>query len=393
MIPNQNVKVKWVGYVKKYYISLGYPFTKILDEFEVDIKDLPLKSNMYVFFICDYCNGEKQVKEEEKYAKYCNLINHRKNIAKDCCRNCMGEKLKEVKANETIPIEETLISKTPDIALEWDYDKNEKTPFDYRYTHNYTDIWWKCDKGHEWQDTIYNRSYRNFKCPYCRGRYVNEGNCLATVFPQLLDEWHPTLNGEFSPKDVAPNSSKKAWWICSEGHEWETQVRHRAVIETQCPHCSESKGEKEVRKSLESNMIEFSIQYIFDDLRGINDGYLRFDFGVIDKEGNLLFLIEYDGEFHFFKIYEGDGHEITIIHDKLKDLYCIENNIALIRIPYWDFDKVGDIVTNAIRFFGLADIAHTIESIDISKYLVNNTSWTREKYKKIIVDNCIINKL
>jgi hypothetical protein len=452
LIPNQNVKVKWVGYVKKYYISLGYSFTKLLDEFEVNIKDLPLKSNMYVLFVCDYCNGEKQIEAEEKYAKYSNLMNHRKNIEKDCCRNCKGKKLKEVKRNELVPLEETLVIKTPEIASEWNYDRNEKTPLDYRYTHNYTDIWWKCAEGHEWQETIYNRSYRSFKCPYCIGRFVNKENSLAAKYPHLIKEWHPTKNGDLTPDDVSPITARTAWWVGKCGHEWETQVRHRAILETKCPYCTghkvsisnclmtinpklaldwhptknnektaydftssssekvwwlcgncnydwlaaigsrnggnncplcnETKGEREVRRSLESNTVKFRIQHAFEDLKGVNDGYLRFDFAVANEQGDLLFLLEYDGEFHFYKIFENEGHENTVIHDILKDLYCIENNIALIRIPYWEYESLEDIVTAVIAFLGLNSDINLNESIDVTKYLVNNVSWTREGYKK-----------
>jgi len=59
-------------------------------------------------------------------------------------------------------------------------------------------------------------------------------------------------------------------------------------------------------------------------------------------------LIEYDGEFHFKKFYEDDGFETLQIHDKMKDEYCKNNNIPLLRIPYWDYDKIEEIVRKTL---------------------------------------------
>ena len=45
MLYNQKIKIKWNNASKKYYIKLGYQFTKINDEFYVDVKDLQLASS------------------------------------------------------------------------------------------------------------------------------------------------------------------------------------------------------------------------------------------------------------------------------------------------------------------------------------------------------------
>ena len=37
-------------------------------------------------------------------------------------------------------------------------------------------------------------------------------------YPELVKEWHPTKNGDLTPKDVTHGSSKKIWWLCSKGH-------------------------------------------------------------------------------------------------------------------------------------------------------------------------------
>ena len=117
-----------------------------------------------------------------------------------------------------------------------------------------------------------------------------------------------------------------------------------------CPICAESKGEKEIDKVLTQFNIPHGKQYTFDDLRGINNGLLKFDIPVFwnEEKTNLRMLIEYDGIFHYEKQYEGDGFETIQIHDKLKNEYCKLHNIKLIRIPYWDFDNIEEILRKVI---------------------------------------------
>lgn len=105
-------------------------------------------------------------------------------------------------------------------------------------------------------------------------------------------------------------------------------------------------GEEKVTKFLIDNNIKFSNQHYFSDLKGINNGLLRFDFAVFEDEEKtkLKYLIEYDGEFHYIITTLSNDLEKQQIHDKLKDEYCINNNINLIRIPYWDFPDIEKIL-------------------------------------------------
>ncbi|PEQ44872.1 zinc-ribbon domain-containing protein [Bacillus cereus] len=53
-------------------------------------------------------------------------------------------------------------------------------------------------------------------------------NSLAIRNPELAKQWHETKNGTLTPYDVTRSSSKRVWWKCNEGHEWETSVNNRA---------------------------------------------------------------------------------------------------------------------------------------------------------------------
>lgn len=62
--------------------------------------------------------------------------------------------------------------------------------------------------------------------------------CMEHGRPNLLGEWHPTLNGGLSPETVAAGSRKKVWWQCQQGHQWQALVKSRAIEGTGCPVCA-----------------------------------------------------------------------------------------------------------------------------------------------------------
>lgn len=45
-------------------------------------------------------------------------------------------------------------------------------------------------------------------------------NDLETVEPKVAAQWHPTLNGQLTPRMVTAGSRRKVWWQCPEGHVW-----------------------------------------------------------------------------------------------------------------------------------------------------------------------------
>ncbi len=128
-----------------------------------------------------------------------------------------------------------LLTTNPNLCKEWNYDKNKHKPNDYT-SHSASKVWWKCDKGHEWQAKICNRVLGN-NCPYCSGRYAIKGETdLLTINPELCKEWNYKKN-EVLPDAVTPSSEKKIWWICSKGHEWQASICNRNKGRG-CPYCA-----------------------------------------------------------------------------------------------------------------------------------------------------------
>ena len=61
---------------------------------------------------------------------------------------------------------------------------------------------------------------------------------LLSEYPELLREWHPTKNGELKPDEVTHGSHKKVWWLCPNGHSYDSVIKSRTRKEKSgCPHC------------------------------------------------------------------------------------------------------------------------------------------------------------
>ena len=87
------------------------------------------------------------------------------------------------------------------------------------------------------------------------------------------------------------------------------------------PHLYIIPYEKRFREFLEENHYKFQTQFSFDDLKSERNYKLRFDFYLIDFD----LLIEIDDRSHF-------EYEDQIANGKLKNEYCIEHKLKLLRI-------------------------------------------------------------
>lgn len=130
---------------------------------------------------------------------------------------------------------------------------------------------------------------------------------------------------------------------CDCGNECDINGSYlRAGISSNCG-CERSVGELKISKLLKENNIRFKREYTFPDLIGTGGGKLRFDFGILDNDDNLVYLIEYDGIQHFQSNCFGANDKLFNIyqeHDRLKNEYCKIHHIKLIRIPYTQLSKI-----------------------------------------------------
>lgn len=111
-----------------------------------------------------------------------------------------------------------------------------------------------------------------------------------------------------------------------------------------CGCLNRSMGEINIENILKDNHIDFRSEYIFSDLRSDRDGYLRYDFALLDQDNKPIRLIEFDGEQHFNPVDCFGGEERFYIrqrNDMLKNQYAISHNIPLVRIPYFLRDTMA----------------------------------------------------
>jgi hypothetical protein len=109
------------------------------------------------------------------------------------------------------------------------------------------------------------------------------------------------------------------------------------------------KGEKAIEDWLIKNNIEYKHEYSFSDCLGKKNHPFRFDFYL----PKLNKVIEYDGAGHFrdliFGSHKVSNKEINK-NDKIKSSYCLSHNIPLIRIPYWEFKNIENILNERILY-------------------------------------------
>ena len=106
---------------------------------------------------------------------------------------------------------------------------------------------------------------------------------------------------------------------------------------------SKSVGEERIRKYLETNNILFEQEKWFPDYRDINP--VPIDFYLLDHN----ILTEFDGEQHYKQgNFTHSKLSYTQLHDTIKNDYCKNNNIKLIRIPYWDINNIEMILDDKL---------------------------------------------
>ena len=180
-----------------------------------------------------------------------------------------------------------------------------------------------------------------YNCSNCRGlKYKGKNN------PNFVDLTGRRI-GKLTVIEYLNKSSERnrSLWLCKCDCGKEVELPSEFItrkVKMSCGYCNfHSNGEYQISQCLEKLNIKYNTQYIFKDCKDIRP--LPFDFYI--PEYNVC--IEYDGTSHYKANPFGSWNtpenvEKTQAHDKIKTEYCIQNNIPLIRIPYWDLDKINE---------------------------------------------------
>lgn len=209
---------------------------------------------------------------------------------------------------------------------------------------------------------LHGTRYGYFLCPLCKEKVIcaplskvyNGGikscGCIRHLNKGLKNGHSVDLTGKvfghliaLFPTDKRVNG-KILWHCrCDCGNEVDIQSAHLTSGHTKsCGHIK-SEGEQKIKNLLTKMRILFFQEYTFIDCINPKTGRrLRFDFFL--PQYNTL--IEYDGSQHFIVKERGWYTEEELIYiqerDAIKDKYCKDHNIRLIRIPYTDFLMIDD---------------------------------------------------
>jgi len=326
---NQEVVVRWSYKTKDLYESKGYKFTKFKDKLTVKASDLPLGSNYRVYVTCDYCGNKV-------YAKYCNY-NIATNNGTDtyACKYCNGEKSSDINRKDTSKYYNKYLKR----CAEYGYTPMSE-PSDYVNARSI--IKFICPK-HGLQKVPYYEFVQHVHggCSRC-GKEIASGKRRLQI-DEVIDIVENSGNGNklLNPEEYVGNGVRNLRITCCDcGAEFITQLSDFQHGHIRCKHCSRSisSGERKVASVLEKYSIEFKSEQRFKECRDKNT--LPFDFYL----PNIRCAIEFDGQHHFYPVFGEAHHKRTVRHDAIKNKYCDDNNIKLIRIPYWDGNYIEDII-------------------------------------------------
>lgn len=216
-----------------------------------------------------------------------------------------------------------------------------------KYTKGHTIYWECCCTKHPNQKNFISSRESILKnncyaCPICKSehKYINMTNWI------MSEHGYPNSN----IKVIRPASQEeqshyitraKYWWCqCLKHPEHPLEMINgqslRAGITQNCSCCQvKSKGEELIVKILEKNNILYEREKYFNNLYYEDTNRpVRFDFYI-----NNLYCLEFDGKQHFsYSTNKGWNTKEQLIKtqngDQLRNEYCKQNNIPLIRIPY-----------------------------------------------------------
>jgi predicted nucleic acid-binding Zn-ribbon protein len=180
------------------------------------------------------------------------------------------------------------------------------------------------------------------RCIYCSGHAQKDTD-------KFMDDVFKIVENEYSVLGEYVNSDTKITMrheVC--GHIFDV-VPNNFLRGSRCPRCNQSKGEKRIESFLSNSGIRFEPQYRIAECK--NKRPLPFDFAIFDDYQGLVCLIEFDGMQHFKLTRRRNAEDLlrrVQKHDQIKNKYCADNNIKLIRIPYTDFDRIEEILASEL---------------------------------------------
>ena len=277
-----------------------------------------------------YENMTKRIKCKCKKHDYISTKSVQEILLGRGCKYCGAEKLSDQHFLSDKEVQERISEKYPHIKLIKYYGINSK------------DTEWLCTKHNIKFNKVLSTMLRSDDsgCEICyKERMRNNFGLSQDEFIARLYSVHPELDivGEY-------NCMSEEILIHCNTHNYTFKTRPSDILRrvSCCPKSFKTYKEEAMCTLIESWGYKISRQHVFDNCKDTR--VLKFDCYLIDFNT----VVEYDGENHFHPVKFGtqseeeaiEKYEYTKNHDRIKDQYCMNNNINIIRVPYYQFDDM-----------------------------------------------------
>ena len=275
---------------------------------------------------------------KRKIACQCNVCGHQWLACPDNllsgkgCPRCASEKISRLKQKTHEQFLHDLHNKHPNImAISTYAGAHKKMKF-------------KCSTcEHVWETTPHSVLMHK-GCPQCS--YRKTGLSLRKTHSQFLSDLS-VIDPMIVPLDEYQSARRKMLFRCVRcGNVWSANPID-VIHGTSCPNCSMSKGERRIDAYLHRRDILHEHQKKYNDLLGIKNRKLSFDFFLPE----INTLIEYQGEFHDHSVsFQSEEDFLSQEkHDQLKKAYAIKNQINVIYIWYYEFELIDEILEKSLQ--------------------------------------------
>lgn len=235
------------------------------------------------------------------------------------CQYCPGKNMDDLRGEK--------FGKLTPLYIDRDIDQSKKSQ-------NRTYWMCQCDCG----------QYKSVAAYDLKRGHTKSCGCYNEKFKDLIKEKFGLLTVIEYDKEKSLQY-KHSWWkcLCECGNIKSVSQQNLlkgSILSCGCKRIS--KGELKIKEILDKHQYSYEQEYSF---KNKNLPFLRFDFAIFNNKNEIIALIEYQGKQHYEKIDYFGGKEKflkQIENDNRKRIFCTDQKIPLIEIPYWDYEKISE---------------------------------------------------
>jgi len=397
------VTTTWNSRTKKHYENLGHKFTKLYDEFLVNVNDLCDGSSVMVEVKCDGNNCDENNCETILNISWCNYLKKEKHYCKKCSAILKGSvKKRLLKINNGDSFAQWGINNLGEDFLDkyWDWDKNNELGIDpWKITKgcNKPKVWIKC------QEKDYHGSYEischmfieNRRCSYCGTYKLHYLDSLGHLYPQVLNIWSD--KNKDTVYDYGINSNQWVWWKCPEGKhdDYYRNIQSSNNCGYRCPECVRERDESLLQEKVRLYLESLNYKILHENkctlnpiniIIAPNSLIIKRNFGILKYDNEIIInnkhlIIEVHGiqhyELSYFHKLQSKKYNTTPEQefkyqqekDKYKEEYALSKGYEYLIIPYFTDNNEETwkyLINNKIDLINKMNVDHSVQITNIN---------------------------